>query len=120
MGRGFDFVKAKESSFALIEFRVLPGFSAEVPRVVPGGVVIAPVGGVLDCASTGDGGFEARCLGDEPVGHVSAIAVTTDGKVVRISIAVFDEGIYAGEDVTAGFGDEVGSDLEREVVAVAG
>ena len=120
VGGRFDFVELKERGFALVEGGVFPGLAAEIPGVVPGFVVVAPVGGVLHGSGAGDRGFEAGGLGDEPVGHVAAVAVAADGQVVGVGVAVFDEGIDAGEDVAAGLGDQVRLDFEHEVVAVSG
>ena len=109
MRGGFDLVELEERGLALIKVGVFPGLAAEVPGVVPGGIVVAPVGGVLHGAGAGYGGFEAGGLGDEPVGHVSAIAVTADGEVIGVGVAVFDEGIDAGEDVASGFETRCGT-----------
>ena len=68
---------------------------------------------MLDRAGAGDGGFEARGLSDEPVGHVSAVAVAADGEVVGIGDAVFDQSVDAFENVFAGTRDDLGNDLHR-------
>ena len=98
----FDFVDLEDGGFVVIALRRLPGASAEEVGVVVGGVVVAPVADVLDRAGAGDGGFEARGLGDQPVGHVSAIAVAADGEVVGIGDAVFHQRVDAFENVFAG------------------
>jgi hypothetical protein len=58
-----------------------PGIAAQEIGIVEYGVVISPVNGVLHRADTGDRSFEARGLGDEPVGHVPAVAVAADAEV---------------------------------------
>ena len=120
VGGRFDFVDLEDGGFVVVALGGFPGASAEEVGVVVGGVVVAPVADVLDRAGAGDGGFEARGLGDEPVGHVSAVAVAGDGEVVGVGDAVFDEGVDAFEDVFAGAGDDHGNDLLEEFVAVSG
>ena len=56
---------------------------------------------MLDAAGSGDGGFEARGLGDQPVGHVAAVTVSADGESVRVGDSVFHQRVHAGEDVAA-------------------
>ena len=111
MGGGFYFVDLKDGGFVVVALRGFPGASAEEVGIVHGGVVVAPVGDMLDGAGPGDGGFEASGLGDEPVGHVTTVAVTADGEVSGVSDAVFDEGVHAFEDIFAGAGDELWDDL---------
>ena len=120
VGGRFHFVDLEDGGFVVVALGSFPGATAEEVGVVEGGVVVAPVGEVLDGAGSGDGGFEAGGLGDEPVGHVSAIAVATDGEVAGVGDAVFDEGVDAFEDVFAGAGDDLGNDLGEEFVAVSG
>ncbi len=120
VGGGFDFVDLEDGGFVVIALGGFPGASAEEVGVVEGGVVVAPVGEVLDGSGAGDGGFEAGGLGDEPVGHVSAVAVAADGEAVGVGDAVFDEGVDAFENIFAGAGDDGGNDLLEEFVAVSG
>src|SRR5271155_369249 len=120
VGGSADFVDLKDGGFIVITLRGFPGTSAEEVGVVVGGVVVAPVADVFDCAGAGDGGFEAGGLGDEPVGHVSAVAVAADGEVVGVGDAVFDQGVDAFENVFAGARDDLRNDLQEEFVAVAG
>jgi len=58
-------------------------------------------------------------LSDEPVGHVAAVAVASDGEVSGVGDAIFDEGVDAFENVFAGAGDDDGNDLLEEFVAVS-
>jgi len=67
VGGGADFVDLENCGFAAIAVGSLPGQSAQEIGVVEGGVVVAPVGDVFDGPGSGDGGFEARGLGDQPV-----------------------------------------------------
>src|ERR1019366_4029245 len=74
-----DFIELVNRAFAAIATGGLPRQPAEVIHVVESGVVVTPVGDVLDRAGTGDGDLEASGLGDQPVGHVTAVAVAADG-----------------------------------------
>src|ERR1700683_5855240 len=103
----------------MITLRSFPGTSAEEVGVVVSGVVIAPVADVLDRSRAGNGGVEARGLRDEPVGHVSAVAVAADGEVVGIGCAVFHQSVDAFENIFAGTGDDLRNDLFKELVAVS-
>src|SRR6202167_442370 len=120
VGGSADFVDLEDGGFVVVAPGGFPGASTEEVGVVEGGVVVAPVADVLDGAGAGDGGFEAGGLGDEPVGHVSAVAVAADGEVVGVGDAVFDERVDAFEDVFAGAGDDLRNDLLEEFVAVSG
>src|SRR5271168_3504650 len=62
MGWRLDTIHAEESGFSLVDFRRLPRLAVQIPGVVPGNIVITPVGGVFDCAGSGHSHFEARCL----------------------------------------------------------
>src|ERR1700691_5392516 len=120
VGGSADFVDLEDGGFVVVALGGFPGASTEEVGVVEGGVVVAPVADVLDGAGAGDGGFEAGGLGDEPVGHVSAVAVAADGEMVGVGDAVFDEGVDPFENVFAGAGDDLGNDLGEEFVAVSG
>src|SRR5947209_17285209 len=63
---------------------------------------------------------EARCLGDQPISHVAAVAVSPDGEMLRISDPVFNQCIYTFEDVLAWPRDDLRNDPQQELVAVAG
>ena len=103
----FDFVDLEDGGFVVVALLGFPGTSAEEVGVVIGCVVVAPVANVLDGSGSGDGGLEAGGLGDEPVGHVSAVAVAADGEAVGVGDAVFHQRVDAGENVFAGTRDEL-------------
>ena len=117
---GGDLVELEEGGFGLVEFGLLPGCAGEIPGVVAGKVVVAPVGGVFDGAGAGDGRFKAGGLGDEPVGHVAAVAVAADSEVFAGSAmpAATRASTPARMSLT-GSGDDFGHDAELEGVAVA-
>src|ERR1019366_4107170 len=115
-----DFIELINRALATIAISGLPGQPSEVIGVVEGGVVVAPVGDVLDRAGTGDGGLEASGLRDQPVGHVTAVAVAADGQAVRVGNAVFYQRIDTRQYIFAGTGNEFRNDLEGELVSVAG
>ena len=75
---------------------------------------------MLDRACAGDCGFEARGLGDQPVGHVATVAVAADGEMIGIGDAILYQGVDAFENVFAGTRDDYGNDLFEELVAVSG
>src|SRR5215831_522916 len=89
VGWCFHFTDLEDGGFVVVARRLRPGESAEEVGIVKGGVVVAPVGDVLDRSGACDSGFEACGLGDEPVGHVSAVAVAADGEVFGIGNAAF-------------------------------
>ncbi len=120
VGGGADFVDLEDGGFVVIALGGFPGASAEEVGIVEGGVVVAPVAYMLDRPGAGDGGFEARGLSDEPVGHVAAVAVAADGEMIGVGEAIFHEGVDAFENIFAGAGDDDGNDLLKEFVAVSG
>lgn len=67
VGGGLDLIEEKQGGLGLVSLWIFPGLASQVPGVVPGLVVVAPVGGVLDGTGSGDRGFEAGGLGDEPL-----------------------------------------------------
>ena len=75
---------------------------------------------MLHRAGAGDGGLEASGLRDQPVRHVTAVAVAADGQLVRIGNPVFHQRIDSGQYIFAGAGDNFRNDLQRELVSVAG
>src|SRR5579872_490375 len=116
----FHFVDLENGGFVVVALRGFPRTSAEKVGVVVGGVVIAPVADVLHGSGSGDRGLEARGLSNEPIGHVSAIAVSADGEVVRIGEAIFDECVDTGEDVFARTRNDLRHDFGEKLVAVSG
>ena len=103
----------------MIALRSFPRASAEKVGIVEGGIVVAPVANVFDRARAGDGGLPLRALGDEPVGHVSAVAVPANAEAAAIGNAVFHQRVDAFENVLARAGDDLGNDLLQELVAIA-
>src|SRR6202451_1867658 len=120
VGGSADFVDLEDGGFVVVALGGFPGASTEEVGVVEGGVVVAPVADVLDGSGAGDGGFEAGGLGDEPVGHVSAVAVAADGEVRGIGDAVFNECVDAFENIFAGAGNDLRNNLLKEFIAVSG
>src|ERR1700722_5341798 len=119
MGRRFHFVESKQRSLTLIKLRILPGLPAEIPCVIPCLIVIAPVSRVFNGSGPRDSRSKARGLRDEPVGHVAAVAIAADGKMIRVGITVFYERIDAGENVATRLRNQVRLDLQHEVVAIS-
>src|SRR5581483_86164 len=114
-----DFVHLENSRFIVITLRCLPGKSAKIIGVVESGIVIAPVGDMLDRACAGDGYLPLSGLSDEPVGHVAAIAVSADSEMVAIGDAIFHKRIDTFENVFAGTRNQLRNDSLNEVVAIA-
>jgi len=84
----------------------MPGFShGSAPRDtthVVGGIVIAPICGMLHRPGAGNRSFESGGLGDEPIRHIATVTVATDGKAVRIGDAIFYQGVDAFQYVLPG------------------
>src|ERR1041385_4316811 len=115
-----DFVDLEDSSLVVIALSGFPRPASEEISIVKCGVVIAPIPDMLYRACSGDRCLPARALGDEPVGHIAAIAVTADGEMIGIGDAIFNQRIYAFQDVFAGSGDNLRHDLRQKLVAIAG
>ena len=118
--RRCDFIHLKQGSFALIDAGIFPRQrTAQIPHIVIGGIVITPVGRMLHRPGAGDRCFESCGLGDEPVRHIATVTVATDGKVVRIGDAIFYQCVDAFQYVLTWTGDQVRSNLQHEIVAIA-
>src|SRR5580704_2831326 len=78
VSRGLHLIDLPYGGFIVVILFRLPGETAQKVRVVECSVVVAPIGDVFNRARTGDSGFEARGLRDEPVGQVAAVAITAD------------------------------------------
>src|ERR1700680_3681893 len=120
MGWRTDFVDLEDGSLVMIALGGFPGTSAEEVGIIKSCVVIAPVAHVFDRACARDCGFEAGGLRDEPIGHVAAVAVATNGETIRIGDALFHQRVNPFENVLAGTRDDDGNNLHEELVSVSG
>src|SRR5215467_11999277 len=119
VGGSLDFIDLENGGFIVITLCRFPGAPAEKVGIIVGGVVVAPITHVLHGAGAGNGSFEARGLGNEPVGHVAAITIAADGEPVGIGNAVFDQSVDTLKNVFTRAGDDLGNDLHQELVAVS-
>ena len=75
---------------------------------------------MLNRACACDSGLESGGLGDEPVGHVAAVAVAADSKLFWIGDPVFHQRVDTFQNVFSRAGDNLGNDFGEERVSVAG
>src|SRR5581483_12342999 len=92
----------EDRGFVVIPRCGLPGSSTEEIGVVKGGVVIAPVGNVFHSACTGHSSAKTSGLGNKPVRHVAAIAISTNRKAARICYPILHERVHSLENVFSG------------------
>ncbi len=67
----------------------------------------------------GDRCFESCGLSNEPIRHIATVTVPTDGEAIRIGDTIFYQCVYAFQYVLAWTGDQVRSNLQHEIVAIA-
>src|ERR1700739_4422298 len=84
VGGSADFFHLKERAFFVVAFSRFPWTSSEEVRIVERHIVVAPVSRVLDRAGTRDSRLEAGGLGDEPVRHVTTVAVAANREMIWI------------------------------------
>src|SRR5438045_5289165 len=101
MGGRAYLVDLVDRGFVVITLGRFPGTSAEEIGVIKSGVVIAPVANVLDRARAGDCRLKTRGLRDQPICHVTAVAVATNGQTIRIGDAIFHQSVDAFETALA-------------------
>src|SRR5690242_13489809 len=79
-----NLVDLVDRSLIVITLLGFPRASAKKVSVIERGIVIAPVGHMLNGSRTSDCSFEASGLGDKPIRHVAAVAVAADGEAVGV------------------------------------
>src|SRR5438552_6515312 len=104
--------------FIVITLGRFPWTSAEEVSVVKSGVVIAPVSNVLDRARAGNCRLKTRGLRDEPIRHVTAVAVSAHREVVGIGNAIFHQSVDAFQNVLARSRNDLRHDLHQELVTI--
>src|SRR5438067_10160548 len=113
----FNLVDLKDGSFVVITLLGFPRTPAKKVSVIERGVVVAPVSHMFNGSGTSDRSFEPGSLRDEPIGHVTAVAVAADGEAVGISNTIFHQSIHTGEDVFARTRNNLGHDAKKEFIA---
>ena len=119
MGGSTNLVDQEDRRFIVVTLLRLPGKAAEEVGIIESSIVIAPVRHVLHCACSGYCGLKSYGLGDEPVGHVSAITVATHSEVLGISDSIFHQGVHSFQNILARARDNLRNNLHQESVAVA-
>src|SRR3984885_4217917 len=114
-----DFLDLPDSRFVVIVPHGFPGLATEKVRIVQSGIVVAPVSDMLDRSRAGHRGFEARGLRDQPVSHVTTVAIAADSKMVRVGDAILYQRIDAFENIPARLRYDLRNDIQRELIAIA-
>src|SRR5271165_5169117 len=119
MGGSADFIDLENCGLVVIALLGLPGAAAKEVGVVESRIVVAPIADVLDGARASDCGLESGRLSDEPVRHIAAVTVATDGEVIGIGDASVHQRVNAFENIFAGTRDDDRNNPLQKFIAVA-